>query len=1127
MKPAPGKPTSWATIRSVFHCALVLLVVALAAAGFGAHSLWRRADSLLRSELERQIAERVPDWDLSFSSARAETSGRVRLQDVVLRDAAGGALVELPEVIIDLDVDLLFEHQKVLITRIVVPEAVLRLRCDESRRWNFEGLSKPRTSDSPLPDVVVERATVLVRMEETSDWPRMEFKATGLALQASPISRRAYAAAVEGDIAQVGRIELQGQADHAHGTWSVAGRIERVDLEGVLRTMAGVSPVARERMSALAAANRSGGRGPVRQASVDGGGVPADVAVRGVLEQLGVQADMTVDFSASQAGREADLRYAVMAEIRDGQFTNRMLPVPLYGVKGKLAVDQDRVIVKSLTASNGDSGLHVDGRWDRGGAAPVRRVVLQATDVHLGPELRNYLPGKLAEKYDELRPRGRFSVNVEYDESLGDMPLKLREFSVADGSMRHELFPLEATSVHGTIRQEGRRLELNFKGLANGRKSILEGTLDGLGPDAALRLKLHVDDLPVDATFLQAFADSQLDKARKLHPILMSLTPGGRADWQIDIERPAGAEEKFRLARVIGRITQGSVRYDRFPYVISNVEGMIEYDPAVENVWHFRDMRGQHGETKLSGSGSFALTPAPGRLSMQITALGVPIDGDLRLATVTALPELQTAWTELAPTGTLDLTNASLAWTPGTPVEVALPGIQFRDAKITPAALPFPWERLNGAARWRDGRLVLHTVQGWHGDTYLNINGVDASNASSQPLAYFEDPGPDGAAWRLHLGDVQIRKLSIDDELRGALPTSIRSVVAELGPTQPIDLAFALDLKGFGGRNDPVTARWQKARATFGGGDVTLGVPVRNVRGFVELSDGMYDGRHVHVAGFAQFDEAEVFSLPLKNLRGPFRVRGNELIVGTPVWIESNDADLRSPLDGRPLTAEIYGGDIALDASADLIPANPEASVFGAEIKLRGARLEDWARVNWPKDRMSGNVAGEVRLRGVGSDATRITGAGWGEITQAQLYDLPVFVKVFQLIQFRPPENSAFNRAYGEFELRDGKFDFQRIGLVGNAISLYGKGFVGFAGGAAQTLDLQLYTMVQNRTPIVGPIIERLGRRWVGIHVLGSISEPTAVTQARIPLLDDAFKGLMQALERGEPPRQAPRINGR
>jgi hypothetical protein len=468
----------------MFRCAMFLTVVAIVGLAVLARSLWSQADELLRTELERQIAERVPGWDVTFASARADLNGSVRVLDLVLRDDDGDSIAEIPEIILDIDTELLFRHQKVLVHAVKILDPLVRIHCDATGHWNVD-LPKPRPSGNAPPDVSIRNARVLVQLDESAQWPSAEFRMSGLNVRAVPQSRHGYSVSAKANVEHVGTLEATATSDFANGVWRASGRCDRVNLEGLLKSLVGVSPVARQRVSQLAEAGRNARRPkPIQLAALDTDAAvtervePAGRPSNGLLSDIGLQADMSLEFSAGAAGHGSLPSYSLTADIRDGQLTNRVLPLPLFGLKGQVTVDNDRITVNSLTASNGDSRFLIDGQWDFRGEAPHRRFVGQATELRLGPELEDYLPEPLARRFRQLNPAGRFNLNIEYDAALGAIPLKLKEFTVADGSLRHELFPVPVSEIQGSIRQVGSRFELSFKGQTNGRNVVLEGTVD-------------------------------------------------------------------------------------------------------------------------------------------------------------------------------------------------------------------------------------------------------------------------------------------------------------------------------------------------------------------------------------------------------------------------------------------------------------------------------------------------------------------------------------------------------------------------------------------------------------------------------------------------------------------------
>jgi hypothetical protein len=140
--------------------------------------------------------------------------------------------------------------------------------------------------------------------------------------------------------------------------------------------------------------------------------------------------------------------------------------------------------------------------------------------------------------------------------------------------------------------------------------------------------------------------------------------------------------------------------------------------------------------------------------------------------------------------------------------------------------------------------------------------------------------------------------------------------------------------------------------------------------------------------------------------------------------------------------------------------------------------------------------------------------------------ELPAFAQMFAVMNFRPVGNTAFNYAYGDFDIKNGLLDFSRIELRGDALGLIGKGNVGFASGGLSQVNLTFDSRINNRLPVLGPIIQRFGNNWIRVKVTGPVNHPEANIQTRIGPLDEAFREFTEAIEKGQNRRPPVRVGG-
>ena len=369
------------------------------------------------------------------------------------------------------------------------------------------------------------------------------------------------------------------------------------------------------------------------------------------------------------------------------------------------------------------------------------------------------------------------------------------------------------------------------------------------------------------------------------------------------------------------------------------------------------------------------------------------------------------------------------------------------------AALPYEWNDVAGTIGWADGVVSIHSLSGWHNDTYIEVVGRDSPTA-----AYVDLTPRRNVFWKVHLEDVRIRQLVCDDQLKQALPDALAGVVEELDPRGPLGLDFGADIKG--GAGDLVTAQWW-LRARLEKTDFVAGVELKDATGNVEIVDGIWDGSNVTADGYVELSSARVLDMPIHNVSGPFVIDGSQIVVGTPGYEDPGWRNwlaapvVHTPELNRYASRELSVDDFYSDGDHDgrfgmegvvHIGAEPSQTQYRFFMSLENASLRAWARDQQiPAQRLRGAVNGRLTLTGRGPSSQDAQGVGWVQIYPAELYELPVFAQVFALPNFRPVEKTAFSYAYSDFTLHDGLFDFSKFTLEGDALDLIGQGTVEYA----------------------------------------------------------------------------------
>lgn len=1143
-----------------------LAVLLAAAGGAGAWWIWDRADVLLREQMEIALAEHLPHWNVSFSDFDFDTDGLVRFSDVTLTSTEDDdEFLHVPQIVARVDRDLLLRHERVVVQSVELHQPTIWIRRSGNGDWNWERLAPFPHTDRACPEITIHQGTVVLGMDRTDEMPATEFVFRRVDARFVPAAWKCFHVAARTDVDYAGALVLEGSIDLNTSAWELRGQASSVNTQdGLLEMAAGLSPKLREQMEGLANRKPRGGSmqqlvpGPggslvttVGHEEVGGPEVGAVVSADGPasqfrLPELGLTAEMAVEFSVSHPPGGDAISYSVDADIRDGEIVNDALPLPLFGLQGHISVDDSEIVIEDLHAGNDQSEVSISGRIDRNAEHPARDFTVRVVDLEIGRSVQKYMHiPQLRREFERLSPAGRFNLDVRIQhDGADDWNVTLNEFTALGCSMMHEKFRYPVTDITGSIRQQEGRFVVELDGRLGDRPVAIRGFLTNPGPDIEAELTADVDSFPIDERFIDALQEEQQQPARRA---IQNLKLRGLADASARFVKRPGVNEPFWM-KLDASVHDASLNFEMFPYALTDLEGRVLYDSLTEKVWYFRDLTARHGETVLNGAASFDLRTSPGNLDLRVTAMQVPLDADLHAACITANPALDQVWREIRPSGMVDAHNISLAWQPGGDgPTVTLPSVQLTGGRFNLASHPYDWQNVVGSFAWRDNRVTIEALEAFHGETFLSIDGREHPDSAYLIVA----PTPN-VAWNLHLQDVvRLRKLSDGPELRRALPDTLANVFEALQLRGPVDVDLGIDMKASALAPEMVTAHWEM-RTLLTGNDLFLGVDVHNAHGQIRIVDGVWDGNAVTVDGYVNLTSVEAFDMPFRRVHGPFTIDGDRLTLGMPEWPEWQPYPPlhgpNNPFAGQQLQIDdLYADDdhegrLGVNAVVLLGNGDPEQVQYRVDMALRSASLRKWADDQEIRERLDGAVSGALSLRGYGTSARTIEGGGWVHVLPAELYELPLLARIFSEIRFEPPrargnERPAFNYASGYFTIKDGQFDFYDIRLIGSVINLVGWGQVGFEEANSGQLNLHFLTEYRNRIPGLdfipilnetGRLLNVLGKHWLHVSVNGTLQHPRARTEANPPaVLTDPIRSVTEALGAGElmqPPRTGPPV---
>ncbi len=1115
---------------------LVLLIIGGGAVYVTLDRLWERRHEYIRDAIKTAFAEQMPDWQLEFRQARLDDDGRLRIEEVVLVPKGSSAvLLSIPEMVLELDEELLAARH-FHVRRIRFERPVVRLVRNSVGVWNLGPLPTMESSGAS-PEIVIHDGTVLVRLDETEYTPMIEVGCRHVEGGLTPTGWQCYELIGQTNVDHAGALEIAGQFNLLTGKWRIDGAVERLrTAEELFEIAAGFSDEMRSQLHEMANAppiirtaelpDDLMGR-PTRWDS--GNGVPILPASTSPVpaaasQNLGINAVVDVGFALSQDDFDDTVAYSVDLSILSGSIDNNAIPVPLSNLRGNVSLSPEEIVIDHLSASNGNSELLVSGRVSRDPIGP-RDLTVKAENLTLGPDLGRFLPPKFAELYNLLSPSGNFDVDVRYNTAAPGIPWTLNEFTARNCRVVHGWFQYPVESVQGTIKQLGDEFHIDMRGVAGRSPVTMTGVVLNPGPEADATFSLSTRQLPVDPPFIMAFVNERWQAMRSA---MESLSLRGVADWDVTLVRPPGLDQRW-IAKVDGTVTHGSINYERFPLPLNDFAGEVHFDGFTDSVWRFDNLVGKHGNSVITGHGTFTRQELPGLLNLQLTAHNVPLDRDLRLACSVANSEVfDPIWEELSPEGQISLHDMQVLWIPGagSNLDITLPSILLSDGRMTLRSIPYTWEDVAASGKWDDDRLYIHTLSGWHNDTFLQIDG------NSEGAAFVEGGAGQSFDWHVHLEEVALRGLNPNEEFREALPRSLADVFETIDPRGIVDVRLGVDLKGFPSDRHPtrmsdfVTSSWRMT-LDFEEVDLNLGIELEKATGRVTFLEGFWDGDKVMTEGWGEFESFEAFDLPFRNVTAPFQIDGSWAVVGNPSWIEQGVTHREdNPQRGKSIESEIYGGELVMDTVVSLSTNNTEQTQYRVDAHLRNAKLERWAADQGHTGRMSGEVFGDVWLAGAGPSRQSIQGAGRIQVMPAALYELPVIVQIFSVANPRQSDRTAFRYAYGEFGIEDGLLNFSQIRMIGNAIALAGEGAVGFAeqNFGRLSLDFKVIPQTQIGIPFVGALFQGIGGEFVTVHVDGTMDQPIATSRGKIPIpvLDDVVQAVMGSLESGSNPMLGP-----
>lgn len=1083
----------------------IATILFLAGLGTGGYAYWffTHSDENLRRAVLKAIAEKCPNADVQVRRAWFDFGRRVHLEGVLI--SAKGLdepLARCAEVVIAIDGEELSEDLRIDVRSVRVIRPDVRVVRDAKGNWNWQKLLPLPEPGDACPEFALEDLQVALRIARSEGEFAAHIQKAELRLISS--ARRQFALEASAHLRGLGSIHLDGNCDLNKKTWTVNGQtVEAANLADLVEIVSKAAPEVPERVAAAARALSAGSPEFVQTVQTAS---PRQAAA----DRIVFGGRTNVEFQLSRDSAAAEIVYKTLLTLVDAEVEHPALPFALQRVSGQVYADAHRIVIKNVQATGETVRLAVNGRVDLPSPAPSNRLDFDVYDLPLDERLQARLPAAARKLARSIHPAGRIDAKGSLVRTERGWQPANWVLTAKDCTAFHEKFPYPIQDICGKATQSGNCFKIDLHGFGGGRPIKLAGTVINPGAEAECLYEIDVGRVPINDTLMTAAAAQP-----HLYKTLSALRLRGLISARARFHRPPGPDKKVEW-RLAARVINGSIEFEKFPYRIADLTGNVNFD-SVRGKWTFTELEGVHGPGRLWGSGTFVKgSPAdPGKLLLKISTEQIPIENDLERSFPSSTQKL---WNLIFPTGRLRA-DVLVNWTPGSKAAVTVPFARLTNGTLEIKSFPYPLENVSGRFEFgRDpeaacDRLTILEFKAKHDGTSIAIDDERGGAYVLCPEA--DDPIGE---WQLRLSNLIVDDLVPDRTLQHALPLGVRKTLQALQPQGSVSLRGMLHLRGTRSGNYPVTAAWDY-RTILSGATIVAGIELKHVQGLVN-SRGKWDGSKVEMDGFLDLDSVFVLGQHFTKVKGPFSLRDQELTVGSNRMIRplaAGASEPKVPSDER-ISAEAVHGKFFLDAAAHL---DGQKTKYRVKAEMRNASLEEYARLNGlgPAS-LRGVMSGWVDLAGDSSNPKDVAGQGQLLINPAALYELPVFVQIFKAFSFAPPDKTAFNYALASYRIGNRQVRFDGIDLIGDALSLRGRGVARFDG----TLHLEFYSqMPRNRWPVIGDMLAPFSKGWLGVTVTGTVQNPYA-KYTPIPEVDKTLRTFLDSFNPrpGPPPPLTP-----
>ncbi|MBK8268584.1 MAG: AsmA-like C-terminal domain-containing protein [Planctomycetes bacterium] len=731
-------------------------------------------------------------------------------------------------------------------------------------------------------------------------------------------------------------------------------------------------------------------------------------------------------------------------------------PYPLEDIHGAIRFNGTKITLENLGGRHGCGTVYINAKIDVEPRYSDVVLDIKGTSVPLDIHLYDALPARYQAVLDRFSPRGMAHINARLHRPGGPddkpRPQWIQQLSIdlldARATILPHPFPLE--NLHGRLEVDGDRIRvMGLAGDSRGASMQFDGyALIRDERDIEMDMRVEAAGIQLDERYVAAMPE---DVRSELAPF--------KPQGELDLLGTLSLRENRPSIQwaLDARLRDASMCYSDFPYPLNHVEAEIE---IANDHLTIKNATGRNGDARISASGEIC-----GGENDPSTVLNLNFDAESVLldeSLADSLPaEMRNIWDLLKPQGHMRVTTGlHIRNADGRNLLAHRTVIEPIDASIVFAGFPLPLSHVNGRVIVHNNRVEILKLTGMSGDAPVSLSGEIA----------FDGAGAHGTL------DIHGRKMRFDSVLVDALPVALRKFVRSIDAQGEFDLnlaplTFVID--------DAGESNW------FFDGSMALSSANANLGFKLQQCNG-------RITGTGTVDKAGGLLLQSSFTAGSVIMAG---------WhLENLKGQIRTDETGRhlfidDLSAAMYDGEAAGFAEIEL---GKTRSNYQVSITARGMQLERYVAIHHPpktttphdekEPTASGDVSGNIVLRGRTGRNGHSEGAGEFHIREARVWKLPIILAIFQVLNLTPDEN-VFHDGMLKFYLSNDILTFNKIDLQGKAMSFIGGGVLDLR---TDLLDITLLagSPVRIQIPLLSEILESASREIMEIRLTGTLTDP-------------------------------------